>query len=230
MNKYIFDKEKAKLNQWQLIDVISENQNITQTNICHWVGKEYPSFSMFYDEDKNIIREKTLYEKYLWKEYQLQEGEYIENKEIKKKEKPKTNEEEQWFWKWDGIEWRFDFSSWKKQLEQDLFSIRNQAINKDLTYNNFIFRMLPVDVENFKEKALQISLGFAQLTDVVEWRLKNDEVHKFTLKEILEILAMWGKRKVDIFEKFNKLYVKFTTVSDEEELRQFMKEVENIYK
>ena len=108
--------------------------------------------------------------------------------------------------------------------------MRNQAFNKDITYNDFTFRMLPVDVENFKEKALQVSLGFAQLTDIVEWRLKNDEVQQFTLREILEVLALWGKRKVDIFEKFNKLYVKFMSILDEDELREFMKEVENIYK
>ena len=87
-----------------------------------------------------------------------------------------------------------------------------------------------IDVENFKEKALQVSLGFAQLTDIVEWRLKNDEVQQFTLKEILEVLAIWGKRKVDIFQKFNKLYVKFMMILDEDELRQFMKEVEEEWK
>ena len=90
--------------------------------------------------------------------------------------------------------------------------------------------MLPIDVENFKEKALQTSLGVVQLTDIVEWRLKNDEVQQFTLKEILEILAIWGKRKVDIFEKFNKLYVKFMMILDENELREFMKEVEEEWK
>lgn len=225
MNKYIFDKEKAKLNQWQLIDIIDENQDIRQINTCCWVGNEYPSFSMFYDEDKNIIREKTLYEKYLWKEYKLEEGEYIENREIKKIDRPKVNDNEQWFWKWNGIKWEFDFISWKQQLEQELFSIRNQVINNDLTYNNFTFRMFPIDIENFKEKALQVSLGFAQLTDVVEWRLKNDTVQQFTLKEILEILAIWGKRKVDIFEEFNRLYIKFMEIIDENELREFMNEV-----
>lgn len=226
-NKYIFDKEKAKLNQWQLIDVVDENKQIDEESVCYWVGNEYPTFSMFYDEQKNIIREKTKYEQYIWKEYKLQDGEYIEDKEIKYKEKPKQDE---WFWYWKDFKWQFDFIEWKKSLSQQLFNFRNQAFNKDLTYNNFTFRMLPIDVENFKEKALQISLGFAQLTDIVEWRLKNDEVQQFTLKEILEVLAIWGKRKVDIFEKFNKLYVKFMMILDEDELRQFMKEVEEEWK
>ena len=227
MDKYIFDKQKAKLNQWQLIDVKNEDNEIDNNLYCYWLGSEYPSFSMFYDEQKNIIREKTKYEQYIWKEYELQDGEYIEDKEIKYKEKPKQDE---WFWYWKDFKWQFDFIEWKKSLSQQLFNFRNQAFNKDLTYNNFTFRMLPIDVENFKEKALQISLGFAQLTDIVEWRLKNDEVQQFTLKEILEILAIWGKRKVDIFEKFNKLYVKFMMILDEDELRQFMKEVEEEWK
>lgn len=227
MDKYIFDKQKAKLNQWQLIDVKNKDSEIDNNLYCYWLGNEYPSFSMFYDEQKNIIREKTKYEQYIWKEYELQDGEYIENKEIKYKEKPKQDE---WFWHWKDFKWQFDFIEWKKSLSQQLFNFRNQAFNKDLTYNNFTFRMLPIDVENFKEKALQVSLGFAQLTDIVEWRLKNDEVQQFTLKEILEILAIWGKRKVDIFEKFNKLYVKFMMILDEDELRQFMKEVEEEWK
>lgn len=225
--KYIFDKQKAKLNQWQLIDIKNENSEIDNDLYCYWLGNEYPSFSMFYDKQKNIIREKTKYEQYIWKEYKLQDGEYIEDKEIKYKEKPKQDE---WFWYWKDFKWQFDFIEWKKSLSQQLFNFRNQAFNKDLTYNNFTFRMLPIDVENFKEKALQISLGFAQLTDIVEWRLKNDEVQQFTLKEILEVLAIWGKRKVDIFEKFNKLYVKFMMILDEDELRQFMKEVEEEWK
>ena len=224
MDKYIFDKQKAKLNQWQLIDVKNKDSEIDNNLYCYWLGNEYPSFSMFYDEQKNIIREKTKYEQYIWKEYELQDGEY---KEIKYKEKPKQDE---WFWYWKDFKWQFDFIEWKKSLSQQLFNFRNQAFNKDLTYNNFTFRMLPIDVENFKEKALQISLGFAQLTDIVEWRLKNDEVQQFTLKEILEVLAIWGKRKVDIFEKFNKLYVKFMMILDEDELRQFMKEVEEEWK
>lgn len=227
MDKYIFDKQKAKLNQWQLIDVKNKDSEIDNNLYCYWLGNEYPSFSMFYDEQKNIIREKTKYEQYIWKEYELQDGEYIEDKEIKYKEKPKQDE---WFWHWKDFKWQFDFIEWKKSLSQQLFNFRNQAFNKDLTYNNFTFRMLPIDVENFKEKALQISLGFAQLTDIVEWRLKNDEVQQFTLKEILEVLAIWGKRKVDIFEKFNKLYVKFMMILDEDELRQFMKEVEEEWK
>ena len=227
MDKYIFDKQKAKLNQWQLIDVKNKDSEIDNNLYCYWLGNEYPSFSMFYDEQKNIIREKTKYEQYIWEEYELQDGEYIEDKEIKYKEKPKQDE---WFWYWKDFKWQFDFIEWKKSLSQQLFNFRNQAFNKDLTYNNFTFRMLPIDVENFKEKALQISLGFAQLTDIVEWRLKNDEVQQFTLKEILEILAIWGKRKVDIFEKFNKLYVKFMMILDEDELRQFMKEVEEEWK
>lgn len=227
MSKYIFDKQKAKLNQWQLLDVVDENKEIKDTNICYWIGNGYPSFSMFYDESIDRIREKTKYEQYIWKEYELQDGEYIEDKEIKYKEKPKQDE---WFWYWKDFKWQFDFIEWKKSLSQQLFNFRNQAFNKDLTYNNFTFRMLPIDVENFKEKALQISLGFAQLTDIVEWRLKNDEVQQFTLKEILEVLAIWGKRKVDIFEKFNKLYVKFMMILDEDELRQFMKEVEKEWK
>ena len=225
--KYIFDKQKAKLNQWQLIDVKNEDSEIDDNLYCYWLGNEYPSFSMFYDEQKNIIREKTKYEKFIWKEYELQDGEYIEDNKIKYKEKPKQDE---WFWYWKDFKWQFDFIEWKKSLSQQLFNFRNQAFNKDLTYNNFTFRMLPIDVENFKEKALQISLGFAQLTDIVEWRLKNDEVQQFTLKEILEVLAIWGKRKVDIFEKFNKLYVKFMMILDEDELRQFMKEVEEEWK
>lgn len=227
MDKYIFDKQKAKLNQWQLIDVKNKDSEIDNNLYCYWLGNEYPSFSMFYDEQKNIIREKTKYEQYIWKEYELQDGEYIEDKEIKYKEKPKQDE---WFWYWKDFKWQFDFIEWKKSLSQQLFNFRNQAFNKDLTYNNFTFRMLPIDVENFKEKALQISLGFAQLTDIVEWRLKNDEVQQFTLKEILKVLAIWGKRKVDIFEKFNKLYVKFMMILDEDELRQFMKEVEEEWK
>lgn len=227
MDKYIFDKQKTKLNQWQLIDVKDENDEINKDIYCYWLGNEYPLFSMFYDEQKDIIREKTKYEKYLWKEYNLQDGEYIEDEEIKYKEKPKQDE---WFWYWKDFKWEFDFIEWKKSLSEKLFDFRNQAFNKDLTYNNFIFRMLPIDVENFKEKALQVSLNFAQLTDIVEWRLKNDEVQQFTLKEILEVLAIWGKRKVDIFEKFNKLYVRFMEILDKDELRQFMKEVEEEWK
>lgn len=226
MSKYIFDKEKAKLNEWQLLDVIDENKEITQSNVCYWVGDEYPSFSMFYDEEKDCIREKTQYEKYLLKEYTLQDGEYIEDKEIKYKEKPKQDE---WFWHWKDFEWQFDFIEWKKSLEQKLFEIRNNAMHKDIEYNNFVFRMLPVDIENFKERALGVALGLTQLNDITEWRLKNDEVHQFTIKEILDILGMWGKRKIEIFEKFNKLYVDFMQILDEDELRQFMLNVENIY-
>ena len=85
MDKYVFDKQKAKLNQWQLIDVKDENDEINHDLYCYWLGEWYPSFSMFYDEQKDIIREKTKYEKYLWKEYNLQDGECIEDEEIKYK-------------------------------------------------------------------------------------------------------------------------------------------------
>nr|DAQ69242.1 MAG TPA: hypothetical protein [Caudoviricetes sp.] len=225
--KYIFDKQKAKLNQWQLIDVKNEDSEIDNDLYCYWLGNEYPSFSMFYDEQKDIIREKTKYEKYIWKEYELQDGEYIEDKEIKYKEKPKQDE---WFWYWKDFEWQFDFIEWKKSLEQKLFEIRNNAMHKDIKYNNFVFRMLPVDVDNFKERALQVALGMTQLNDITEWRLKNDEVHNFTIKEILNILGMWGKRKVDIFEKFNKLYVDFLMEIEEDKIREFIKEVEEEWK
>lgn len=223
MSKYIFDKEKAKLNQWQLLDVIDNNKEITQSNVCYWVGDEYPSFSMFYDEEKDCIREKTQYEKLVYKEYTLQDGEYLDGKEIKFIPRP---EQDSMFWKWDKVKWEFDFIEWKKYLEQQLFTIRNNAMHKDMKYDNFIFRMLPVDIENFKERALQVALGMTQLNDITEWRLKNDEVHQFTIKEILDVLGMWGKRKVDIFEKFNKLYVKFLMEVDEDGLREFMKGVE----
>lgn len=225
MNKkiYIFDKQKAKLNQWQLVDIKDENDEIDDTLYCYWLGNEYPFFSMFYDEKNNIIREKTKYERYIWKEYELQDGEYIENEELKYIKPP---EHDRAFWYWKDRKWQFNFIEWKKSLNQRLFNLRDHAFNKDLTYNNFTFRMLPVDVENFKEKALQVSLGFAQLTDVVEWRLKNDEVQQFVLKEILEILSIWGKRKIAIFEKFNNLYIEFMAISDENKLREFMKEVE----
>lgn len=223
MSKYIFDKEKAKLNQWQLLDVIDNNKEITQSNVCYWVGDEYPSFSMFYDEEKDCIREKTQYEKLVYKEYTLQDGEYLDGKEIKFIPRP---EQDSMFWKWDKVKWEFDFIEWKKYLEQQLFTIRNNAMHKDMKYDNFIFRMLPVDIENFKERALQVALGVTQLNDITEWRLKNDEVHQFTIKEILDVLGMWGKRKVDIFEKFNKLYVKFLMEVDEDGLREFMKGVE----
>lgn len=223
MSKYIFDKEKAKLNQWQLLDVIDNNKEITQSNVCYWVGDEYPSFSMFYDEEKDCIREKTQYEKLVYKEYTLQDGEYLDGKEIKFIPRP---EQDSMFWKWDKVKWEFDFIEWKKYLEQQLFTIRNNAMHKDMKYDNFIFRMLPVDIENFKERALQVALGVTQLNDITEWRLKNDEVHQFTIKEILDVLGMWGKRKVDIFEKFNKLYVKLLMEVDEDGLREFMKGVE----
>lgn len=223
MSKYIFDKEKAKLNQWQLLDIVDDNKEITQSNVCYWVGDEYPSFSMFYDEEKDCIREKTQYEKLVYKEYELQDGEYLDGKEIKFIPRP---EKDSMFWKWDKVKWEFDFIEWKKSLEQQLFMIRNNAMHKDMKYDNFIFRMLPVDIDNFKERALQVALGMTQLNDITEWRLKNDEVHNFTIKEILDILGMWGKRKVDIFEKFNKLYVKFLMEVDEDGLREFMKGVE----
>jgi len=223
MSKYIFDKERAKLNEWQLLDVVDENKEVNQPNICYWVGEEYPSFSMFYDEEKDCIREKTQYEKLVYKEYELQDGEYLDGKEIKFIPRP---EKDSMFWKWNEIKWEFDFMEWKKSLEQQLFTIRNNAMHKDMKYDNFVFRMLPVDIENFKERALQVALGIAQLNDITEWRLKNDEVHQFTIKEILDVLGMWGKRKVDIFEKFNKLYVKFLMEVDEDGLREFMKGVE----
>lgn len=223
MKKYIFDKEKAKLNQWQLLDVIDDDKNIKRHDICYWVGTEYPSFSMFYDEEKDCIREKTEYEKLVYKERTLQDGEYLDGKEIKSIPRPEQDIE---FWHWNKVKWEFDFINWKKSLEQNLFAIRNNAMHKDIEFNNFVFRMLPVDVENFKEKALQVSLGMAQLTDVIEWRLKNDEVHTFTIKEILDILNIWAKRKVNIFEKFNKLYVDFLAEINEDKLRKFMKDVE----
>lgn len=223
MSKYIFDKEKAKLNEWQLLDVIDDNKEITQSNVCYWVGDEYPSFSMFYDKEKDCIREKTQYEKLVYKEYELQDGEYLDGKEIKFIPRP---EQDSMFWRWDKVKWEFDFIEWKKSLEQQLFMIRNNAMHKDMKYDNFVFRMLPVDIDNFKERALQVALGMAQLNDITEWRLKNDEVHQFTIKEILDVLGMWGKRKVDIFEKFNKLYVKFLMEVDEDGLREFMKGVE----
>lgn len=223
MNKYVFNKEKAKLNQWQLLDVVNENKEINQPNTCYWVGSEYPSFSMFYDEEKDCIREKTQYEKLVYKEITLQDGEYLDGKEIKYIPRP---EQDLMFWHWNKVKWEFDFINWKKSLEQNLFAIRNNAMHKDIEFNNFVFRMLPVDVENFKEKALQVSLGMAQLTDIIEWRLKNDEVHNFTIKDILDILGIWAKRKVDIFEKFNRLYVDFLTETDEDKLRKFMKNIE----
>lgn len=223
MKKYIFDKEKAKLNQWQLLDVIDDDKNIKRPDICYWVGSEYPSFSMFYDEEKDCIREKTQYEKLVYKEITLQDGEYLDDKEIKFIPRP---EQDLVFWHWNKVKWEFDFINWKKSLEQNLFAIRNNAMHKDIEFNKFVFRMLPVDVENFKEKALQVSLGMAQLTDIIEWRLKNDEVHNFTIKDILDILGIWAKRKVDIFEKFNKLYVDFLTETDEDKLRKFMKNIE----
>lgn len=225
-NKYVFDKEKAKLNEWQLLDVVDNDKEITQPNICYWIGDEYPSFSMFYDEEKDCIREKTQYEKLVHKEYTLQEGEYLDGKEIKFIPRP---EQDSMFWRWNEVKWEFDFIEWKKSLEQQLFMIRNNAMHKDIKYNDFVFRMLPVDIENFKERALGVTLGLTQLTDITEWRLKNDEVHNFTIKEILDIFAMWGKRKIDIFEKFNKLYVDFMNIIEEDELRQFMLNVENIY-
>nr|DAX46460.1 MAG TPA: hypothetical protein [Ackermannviridae sp.] len=217
--KYIFDKQKAKLNQWQLIDVKNEDSKMDNNLYCYWLGNEYPSFSMIYDEEKDCIREKTKYEKYIWKEYELQDGEYIEDKEIKYKEKPKQDER---FWYWKDSEWQFDFIEWKKSLEQELFSIRDTAFYKDINYNNFIFRMLPIDIENFKERALQVALGSVKLEDETQWRLKNDTVQVFKIKEILEILTLWGKRKIQIFETFNKLYEKFLMEIEEDKLREFM--------
>nr|DAX66601.1 MAG TPA: hypothetical protein [Bacteriophage sp.] len=222
--KYIFDKQKAKLNQWQLIDVKNEDSKMDNNLYCYWLGNEYPSFSMIYDEEKDCIREKTKYEKYIWKEYELQDGEYIEDKEIKYKEKPKQDER---FWYWKDSEWQFDFIEWKKSLEQELFSIRDTAFYKDINYNNFIFRMLPIDIENFKERALQVALGSVKLEDETQWRLKNDTVQVFKIKEILEILTLWGKRKIQIFETFNKLYEKFLMEIEEDKLREFMFKVKS---
>ena len=42
------------------------------------------------------------------------------------------------FWKWDKVKWEFDFIEWKKSLEQQLFMIRNNAMHKDMKYDNFI--------------------------------------------------------------------------------------------
>lgn len=56
-------------------------------------------------------------------------------------------------------------------------------MHKDIKYNNFVFRMLPVDIENFKERALQVALGSVKLEDETQWRLKNDTVHVFSIYE-----------------------------------------------
>lgn len=100
-------------------------------------------------------------------------------------------------------------------------------MHKDIKYNNFVFRMLPVDIENFKERALQVALGSVKLEDETQWRLKNDTVHVFSIKEILEILTLWGKRKIQIFETFNKLYEEFLREIEEDKLREFMSKVKS---
>lgn len=226
MNKYIFDKQKAKLNQWQLIDVKNEDSKINDNLYCYWLGNEYPSFSMIYDEQKNIIREKTKYEQYIWKEYELQDGEYIEDKEIKYKEKPKENNN---FWFWKDFKWNFDLENFKKELENEIFYTRNNIYDSDLKYKEHIFRALSIDIENMKEKALQITLGVSKKEDEIEWRLKNDSVIKITFEDILNILNLWFERKNKFFEEFNLIYEKFLSENNVENLNQIIKYIRKKY-
>lgn len=227
MNKYIFDKQKAKLNQWQLIDVKNEDSKINDNLYCYWLGNEYPSFSMIYDEQKNIIREKTKYEQYILKEYELQDGEYIEDKEIKYKEKPKENNN---FWFWKDFKWNFDLENFKKELENEIFYTRNNIYDSDLKYKEHIFRALSVDIDNMKEKALQITLGVSKKEDEIEWRIKDDSVIKITFEDILNILNLWFERKNKIFEEFNSIYENFLSENNIENLNQIIKDIKEKYK
>lgn len=216
MNKYIFDKEKAKLNQWQLLDVIDDNKQIDEENICYWVGNEYPTFSMFYDEQKNIIREKTKYEKFICNEYQLKDGEYIENREIKKTEKPNKHSF------WENNKWTTDILLLKRFKREELKKIRDTKVRENISLYGAEFQVRnEKDIENFKDVERALDKGFRQLTDKIFWVLADNSTKEFTYEQLSKVLDEKAKRKEEIFKKFILL-------SKELEKANTIEEIENI--
>lgn len=109
----------------------------------------------------------------------------------------------------------------KKQLNEKWKMERQEKIDADLEYKNFVFQMREdIDVKNFEQRGLQIVLGQKKITDKEEWRLKDNTFKEFTYKELLEIVGLWGERKQKIWIDLKRMWKELEKANSIEEIEK----------
>ncbi|MBR8733128.1 hypothetical protein IX329_000701 [Fusobacterium necrophorum] len=109
----------------------------------------------------------------------------------------------------------------KKKINEKWKNERQEKIDADLEYKNFMFQMREdIDVRNFQQRALQVALGQKKLTDKEEWRLKDNTFKEFTYKELLEIVGLWGERKQKIWNDLKRMWKELEKANSIEEIEK----------
>ncbi|KDE73926.1 hypothetical protein FUSO7_05510 [Fusobacterium necrophorum BFTR-2] len=109
----------------------------------------------------------------------------------------------------------------KKKVNEKWKNERQEKIDADLEYKNFMFQMREdIDVRNFQQRALQVALGQKKLTDKEEWRLKDNTFKEFTYKELLEIVDLWGERKKKIWIDLKRMWKELEKANSIEEIEE----------
>lgn len=148
-------------------------------------------------------------------EIELEEGEIIQDKKLIKIHKPSE------YHIWNGKEWKVDLEDVKNKINETWKKERQEKIDADLEYKNFMFQMREdIDVKNFEQRGLQIALNQKKLTDKEEWRLKDNTFKEFTYKELLEIVGLWGKRKQKIWNDLKRMWKELEKANSIEEIEK----------
>jgi len=109
----------------------------------------------------------------------------------------------------------------KKKINEKWKNERQEKIDADLEYKNFMFQMREdIDVKNFEQRGLQIALGMKKITDKEEWRLKDNTFKEFTYKELLEVVGLWGKRKTQIWNDLKRMWKELEKAQNIEEIEK----------
>lgn len=253
MKKYIFEIEQLEKGNLFPTNVLNEVETVPEEykQEDKFIIIEIDNFDFqnyYYDDEEEMLKEKTKLQLYREGLYSLQQGEQFNEKknEFSLQEKPSK------YHIWNGEEWKFDIDMVKTLKRNELKKIREEKVYKNLIVNldgkSYEFQMKEKDVHNFNglKNTLDIlkTLGITNPDDVeklssipenilqkiqlflktkkVAWILVDNSIALFDFDQILLIQALFYLRKEEIFLEFGKKSAqlqKATSIEDIEKIQ-----------
>lgn len=221
MKKYIFSISSLKQGRIFPVHVLEVEENISEEyQNENFLITELENFNfqqLYYDETENKVKEKTKFQLYKENLYKLKIGEFFnkDTQEFMMIERPSK------YHKWNGKTWEVDIKEVKDIVNEKWKVERQLKIDKDTNYKGFIFQTREyTDIHNFEQYGFLMMLGKAKQSDKVEWRMKDNSYHEFTVQELLEVVAIWGARKKAIFEDNKRMWLELEKAETVEEIEK----------
>ena len=222
MKKYIFrvqDLKQGNMIPYNVLDLDEKTPENTETEtfIALEIEESYDIDLFLYDKEKQEVRRKTKKELYDNGLHTLKIGEIFDetSQDFKTLDQPSR-----WH-TWNGKTWEVDIKEVKDIVNEKWKVERQLKIDKDTNYKGFIFQTREyTDIHNFEQYGFLMMLGKAKQSDKVEWRMKDNSYHEFTVQELLEVVAIWGARKKSIFEDNKRMWLELEKAETVEEIEK----------